>query len=145
MVKSALKSKGSTSLFADENQNDKVVQKSILVVEDSITSRTLLKNILESTGYLVTTAIDGLEGFTKLKEGEFNVVISDIEMPRMNGFELTTKIRSNKKTAEIPVILITSLSKREDREKGIDAGANAYIIKSSFDQSNLLEILDRFI
>ncbi len=145
LFKSALKSKGSTSLFVDENQNDKAVQKSILVVEDSITSRTLLKNILESTGYLVTTAIDGLEGFTKLKEGEFNVVISDIEMPRMNGFELTTKIRSNKKTAEIPVILITSLSKREDREKGIDAGANAYIIKSSFDQSNLLEILDRFI
>ncbi len=63
----------------------------------------------------------------------------------MNGFELTTKIRSNKKTAEIPVILITSLSKRKDREKGIDVGANAYIIKSSFDQSNLLEILDRFI
>ncbi len=145
LVKSALKSKGSTSLFADENQNDKVVQKSILVVEDSITSRTLLKNILESTGYLVTTAIDGLEGFTKLKEGEFDVVVSDVEMPRMNGFELTAKIRSNKKTAEIPVILITSLSKREDREKGIDAGANAYIIKSSFDQSNLLEILDRFI
>ena len=145
LFKSALKSKGSTSLLVDENQNDKEVQKSILVVEDSITSRTLLKNILESAGYLVTTAIDGLEGFTKLKEGEFNVVVSDIEMPRMNGFELTAKIRSNKKTAEMPVILITSLSKREDREKGIDAGANAYIIKSSFDQSNLLEILDRFI
>ena len=121
------------------------LKKSIIVVEDSITSRMLLKNILETAGYLVTTAIDGIDGFTKLKEGEFDGVVSDIDMPRMNGFDLTAKIRSDKILSEIPVVLVTSLSKREDRERGIDVGANAYIIKSSFDQSNLLEILERLI
>lgn len=129
-----------------KNQESKVKeQRSILIVEDSITSRTLIKNILETSGYLVTVAVDGVDGFTKLKEGSFNAVVTDVEMPRMNGFELTTKIRADKDSANLPVVLVTSLSKREDREKGIDVGANAYIIKSSFDQSNLLEVLDRLI
>lgn len=135
----------SASPIALENRDDEEKQNSVLVVEDSITSRMLLKNILEATGYHVETAIDGADGFIKLKEGEFNAVVSDIEMPRMNGFELTAKIRADKKMADMPVILVTSLSKPEDKEKGIDVGANAYIIKSSFDQSNLLEILDRLI
>ncbi|OYT17112.1 MAG: hybrid sensor histidine kinase/response regulator [Bacteroidetes bacterium 4572_77] len=145
LFKSAHNSNGYAPSIAENDQLDENAVKSVLVVEDSITSRMLIKNILEAAGYVVTTAIDGVEGFTKLQEGEFSVVVSDVEMPRMNGFELTAKIRSNKKTANIPIILITSLSKREDKEKGIDAGANAYIVKSSFDQSNLLEILDRFI
>ncbi len=120
-------------------------RKSILVAEDSITSRMLLKNILEASGYHVKTAVDGQEAYTTLKTEEFNLVVSDVEMPRMNGFELTAKIRSDKKIEETPVILVTSLDSREDREKGIDAGANAYIIKSSFDQSNLLEVVERLI
>ncbi len=145
LFKSAINNKGNVAALSDDINADENAVKSILVVEDSITSRMLIKNILEAAGYLVTTAIDGVEGFTKLQEGEFNVVVSDVEMPRMNGFELTAKIRSNKKTANIPIILITSLSKQEHREKGIEAGANAYIVKGSFDQSNLLEILDRFV
>ncbi|MBI9068214.1 MAG: hybrid sensor histidine kinase/response regulator [Salinivirgaceae bacterium] len=145
LFKSSLKSTGTVSRLSDNAKPDELVQQSILVVEDSITSRTLLKNILEAANYKVTTAIDGLEGFTKLKEGNFNAVVSDVEMPRMNGFELTAKIRADKKHAELPVILVTSLSKREDKEKGIDVGASAYIVKSSFDQSNLLEILERLI
>jgi len=120
-------------------------RRSILVAEDSITSRMLLKSILEGAGYGVKTAVDGSEAFTTLKTGEFDLVISDIEMPRMNGFELTRKIRSDKKYADIPVILVTSLEAQEDREKGIDAGANAYIVKTSFDQSNLLEVVRRMI
>jgi len=63
----------------------------------------------------------------------------------MNGFDLTAKIRADREASDMPVVLVTSLSKREDKERGIDVGANAYIIKSSFDQSNLLEILDRLI
>ena len=82
---------------------------------------------------------------TLKKEEIFDAVVSDIEMPRMNGFELTMKIRADKVMSEIPVILVTSLSKTEDREKGIEVGANAYIIKSNFDQSNLLEILERLV
>jgi len=126
---------------ADEGKEEK----RILVVEDSITSRMLIKSILEGAGYSVKTAVDGSEAYTTLKTGEFDLVVSDIEMPKSDGFELTKKIRSDKKYAEIPVILVTGLETQEDREKGIDAGANAYIVKSSFDQSNLLEVIKRMI
>jgi two-component system chemotaxis sensor kinase CheA len=118
---------------------------SILVVEDSITSRMLLKNILEAAGYQVQTAVDGVEAFTALKEGHFDLVVSDIEMPRMNGFDLTAKIRSDEKLADMPLILVTSLSDPKDRERGIEVGADAYMVKSSFDQSNLLDVVQRLI
>lgn len=118
---------------------------SVLLVEDSITARALLKNILETAGYLVTTAVDGVDAYTKLRENEFQIVVSDVEMPRMNGFDLTAKIRADKKLSEVPVVLVTALEKREDKEKGIDVGANAYIVKSSFEQNNLLEVISRFI
>jgi two-component system chemotaxis sensor kinase CheA len=127
-------------LVAEETE-----KKSILVVEDSITARALLKNILESAGYDVKSAVDGLDAYTMLRAEDFGLVVSDVDMPRMNGFELTTKIRSDKRLAELPVILVTALDSREDRERGIDVGANAYIVKSSFDQSNLLEVIKRLI
>jgi len=120
-------------------------KKSVLVVEDSITSRMLLKNILETYGYLVVTAVDGIDAMTRLKTEKFDAVVSDVDMPRMNGFNLTEKIRGDKKLAELPVVLVTALESREDRERGIDVGANAYIVKSSFDQSNFLETLRRLI
>lgn len=120
-------------------------QRSILVAEDSITSRALLKNILESAGFRVTTAADGIDAYTTLKAGSFDLVVSDVEMPRMDGFDLAAKIRADKHLAALPVVLVTALESREHRERGIDAGANAYIVKSSFDQSNLLEVIGRFI
>jgi len=119
--------------------------KTLLIVEDSFTSRTLLKNILEATGYDVYTAIDGQDGFDQLKSKTFDAVISDIQMPRMDGITLTRRIRSDKELMAIPVILVTSLDARQDRELGMEAGANAYIVKSSFDQSNLLEVLERLL
>ncbi|MDK9706080.1 MAG: response regulator [Desulforhopalus sp.] len=115
----------------------------VLVAEDSITARMMLKNILESSGYIVQTVVDGMDAFTALNNRDFDLVVSDVEMPRMNGFELTTKIRADNKFSEMPVILVTALESREDRERGIDCGANAYIVKSSFDQSNLLEVIGR--
>jgi two-component system chemotaxis sensor kinase CheA len=118
-------------------------QKAILMAEDSITSRMLLKGILESAGYRVKTAVDGLAAWTLLRTEDFDLVISDVEMPRMNGFDLTAHIRADKKLAEKPVVLVTALASQEDRERGIDVGANAYIVKSSFDQSNLLEVVRR--
>jgi two-component system chemotaxis sensor kinase CheA len=120
-------------------------RKSILVAEDSITARTLLKNILEAAGYDVKTAVDGIDGFTQLKSGEFDIVVSDVDMPRMNGFDLAARIRADKKISDLPVVLVTALESREDRERGIDAGADAYIVKSSFDQGNLLEAIRRLI
>lgn len=120
-------------------------RKSILVVEDSIAARTLLKNILESAGYQVKTAIDGVDAFTVLRTEDFDMVVSDVDMPRMNGFDLTAKVRADKKLSDLPVVLVTALESREDRERGIDVGANAYIVKSSFDQSNLLEVVRRLL
>jgi two-component system chemotaxis sensor kinase CheA len=120
-------------------------RKPVLVVEDSITARSLLKNILESAGYDVQTAVDGVDALTALKAGEFELVVSDVDMPRMNGFDLTARIRADKKLGDLPVVLVTALESREDRERGIDIGANAYIVKSSFDQSNLLETVRRLI
>ena len=117
----------------------------ILVADDSITSRTLLKNILETAGYLVKTAVDGMDAATQVRSEEFDLVVSDVDMPRLSGFELTAKIRGDKKIAGLPVVLVTALESREDRERGIDSGANAYIVKSSFDQSNLLEVVRRLL
>jgi len=119
--------------------------RSILVVEDSITSRSLLKNILDSSGYGVKTAVDGVDALTALKTGTFDLVVSDVQMPRMDGFELVAKIRADKKLSELPVVLVTALETREDRERGIDVGANAYIVKSSFEQSNLLEVVRQLL
>ena len=143
LLKSAIKE--STFVIKQTDVEKENGKKSVLVVEDSITSRMLLKNILETAGYDVVTAIDGVEGFTKLKEENFDLVLSDVDMPRMNGFDLTTKIRSDEILVEKPIVLVTSLSKREDRERGMEVGANAYIVKSSFDQSNLLEVIDRLV
>ena len=115
----------------------------LLVVEDSITSRMLLKGILESAGYRVKTAVDGMEAFAMLRSEPFDLVVSDVEMPRMNGFDLVSRIRADRALADLPVILVTALESREDRERGIDAGASAYLVKGSLDQSNLLEAVRR--
>lgn len=135
----------SLAMAADLETRKHALPKSVLVVEDSFTSRTLLKNILEASGYRVATAIDGEDGFHQLKTRDFDAVVSDVEMPKMDGFALTRKIREDAVLARKPVVLVTSLDSREDREKGVEAGADAYIVKSSFDQSNLLEVLERLM
>lgn len=135
----------SGSGFTDICENGDKKKKNILVVEDSITARTLLKNIFQSSGYDVTTAVNGLEGFNLLQHDRFDLVVSDVEMPEMNGFELTEKIRANEKTTDLPVILVTALASALDRERGMKAGASAYIVKSSLEQSSLLDIVERLI
>jgi two-component system chemotaxis sensor kinase CheA len=119
--------------------------KSVLVVEDSITARMLLKNILESAGYAVKTAVDGVDALTLVRTEPFDLVVSDVEMPRMNGFDLTARIRADKKLADLPVVLVTALASPEDRERGVEAGADAYLVKSSFDQTNLLDVVQRLL
>jgi len=120
-------------------------QKSILVAEDSITIRTLLRNFIESAGYIVKTAVDGQEAYGFLQHENFDLIVSDIEMPRMNGFELTAKIRDDKKYTDIPIILVTALETADDKQRGMEVGANAYIVKSSFEKSNLIETIQRLI
>jgi two-component system chemotaxis sensor kinase CheA len=119
------------------------VSKRVLVAEDSITSRMLIKGILESAGYTVKTAVDGLDAFTQLRTGKFDVLVSDVEMPRLNGFDLTARVRADAELRALPVVLVTALASREDRERGVEVGANAYLVKSNLDQSNLLEALER--
>jgi two-component system, chemotaxis family, sensor kinase CheA len=120
-------------------------RRSLLVVEDSITSRSLLKNILETAGYDVTVAVDGIDALTILRSGRFDLVVSDVEMPRMDGFDLTAKIRSDQRLAATPVVLVTALESRAHKERGIDVGANAYIVKSRFDGNSLLDTIRRLL
>lgn len=145
LMKSAVSVAASARRTSGKAEKVESKRKSILIAEDSITSRTLLKNILESAGYAVKTTVDGADALSELRAGDYELLVSDVEMPRMNGFELTAKVREDTRLAELPVVLVTSLDSREDRERGIDAGANAYIVKSSFDQSNLLETVRRMI
>jgi len=126
-------------------EKEEMKQKSVMVAEDSITSRMLLKDILESAGFIVKTAVDGAEALSFIREGEYDLLVSDIDMPRMNGFELTEKIRGDKNLKELPVVLVTALKSREDRERGMEVGANAYIEKSSFNPQNLLDVVGRLI
>lgn len=146
LLKSAVKFAAAPAAEKHVSERPREADKqSILVVEDSITSRSLLKSILESAGYRVATAVDGADGYTTLKTGTFDLIVSDVEMPRMDGFDLTAKVRADKQLGKLPVVLVTALETREHRERGIDVGANAYIVKSSFDQSNLLEVIRRLI
>jgi two-component system chemotaxis sensor kinase CheA len=149
LIKSArklLNSGGAAVKIDTKNSEDLVTQKPmILLVEDSIATRTQEKRILEAAGYEVITAVDGLDGFNKLKTQNFDAVISDIQMPNLDGLSLTAKIRENSEYNELPIILVTSLASDEDKRRGAEAGANAYITKSSFNQKVLLETLRRLI
>lgn len=145
LLKSAVLAAGKIDLVAAAPASRGRKRKSVLVVEDSITARTLLRNILTSAGFAVVTAIDGIDGLMALQSNAFDLVVSDVQMPRMNGLELTAKIREKKEFAEIPIILVTGLESPEDRKKGVEAGANAYIVKSSFDQGDLLSVIRRMI
>jgi len=133
------------SMKAKVDKPDQVRQKRVLVVEDSITVRNMLRNYLESAGFAVKTAVDGQDGYEKLQAEEVDIVVLDVEMPRMNGFELTMKIRENVSLGQMPVILVTALDSQEDRRRGMEAGANAYIVKSSFEKSNLIDTINRLV
>ncbi|HZT09073.1 MAG TPA: response regulator [Chloroflexota bacterium] len=117
----------------------------ILAADDSITTRSLMRNILEAAGYRVRVAVDGMDAWTTLKSERCDLLVSDVDMPRMNGFELTARVRRDPALESLPVVLVTALDSREDKERGIEAGANAYVVKSDMEQSNLLEIIRRLV
>lgn len=117
----------------------------IVVADDSFTTRTLEKNILEAAGYRVRAAADGMEAWTLLQSEQANLLVSDVNMPRMDGFELITRMRQDERFKHLPAILMTSLDSREDRERGIQAGADAYFIKSAFNEESLLAAIRRLI
>ena len=122
-----------------------LAKRRILVVDDSITTRTLEQSVLEAAAYDVLTAVDGADAWRMLQEHGCDLVVSDIEMPRMDGFALCEAIRGSKRFKELPVVLVTALETPQHRERGLEVGADAYIGKSSFDQQNLLDTISQLI
>lgn len=128
-----------------EKKTEERKRKTVLLVDDSITTRAQLKRILEGAGYEVEQAIDGVDAYNKLGGRHFDALVADILMPNMDGLTLTSKVRKEEKYCELPIILVTSLSSDEDKKRGIDAGANAYITKPAFDQKVFIDTLRRLI
>ncbi len=116
----------------------------ILLAEDSIVTRTQEKRMLEGAGFEVITAVDGQDAFNKLGTTVIDAVVSDVEMPNLTGLELTAKIRQQPQYKDLPVILVTSLATDEDRKRGMEVGADAYLTKPKFDQTMFLETIRRF-
>jgi CheY-like chemotaxis protein len=117
----------------------------VLVVEDSVGVRELQRAILESAGYDVTTAVDGAEGAARLVDEPADLVLSDVEMPGMDGFALTRTIRRTKGWEQVPVVIMTSRGSDDDQRAGLDAGASAYLLKTEFDQEQLVETVRRLV
>jgi two-component system sensor histidine kinase and response regulator WspE len=116
----------------------KVVQKSVLVVDDSLTVRETERQLLETAGYDVEVAVDGADGWNAVRLGKFDLVVSDLDMPRMNGFELVKRIRADARLQRLPVIIVSYKDREEDRIKGMEAGADYYLTKSSFQDDTFL-------
>ncbi len=114
----------------------------IMVVDDSPTTRAIMRNVFTAAGYSVVTATDGIDALERLRSHPVHLVVSDIEMPRLNGFDLTRQIKSK---FGLPVILVTGREKEEHRREGMEAGADAYVIKSTFEGEGLLEIVEQWV
>ncbi len=113
----------------------------MLVVDDSLNTREIEKDVLQAYGYHVTLAEDGVDGLRKAMEGDFDAILTDVEMPHMDGFTLTARLREEDKYRDTPIVIITSREKEEDKRRGMQVGADAYIVKGDFDQNNLVETL----
>jgi two-component system sensor histidine kinase and response regulator WspE len=120
-------------------------RKKILVVEDSLTVRELEKKVLENYGYEVLAAVDGLDGFNKAREFKPDLVVTDIEMPHINGFELISLLKKDKALAEVPTIIVSFREREEDKRRGMEVGADLYMTKSQYDNKTLLEAIARLI
>ena len=118
---------------------------SLLVVDDALTVRELQRSILERNGYHVITASDGVEAMAVLAEGPVDLVLTDVEMPRMDGFALTEAIRAHPSRGNVPVLILTSRASEEDRQHGLEVGADGYIVKSAFNEAALLSAVERLL
>ena len=113
-------------------------RKRILVVDDSLTVREVERKLLETQGYEVTVAVDGMDGWNNLQGGTFDLIVSDIDMPRMNGIDLVRKIKADPIFKSLPIMIVSYKDREEDRLRGLEAGANYYLTKSSFHDETLL-------
>jgi chemotaxis protein histidine kinase CheA/CheY-like chemotaxis protein len=120
-------------------------KKTILLAEDVLSTAMLEKSILESVGYAVVIARDGQEALQKASQENFDLVITDVLMPRMDGFELVRRLRGERRYADVPILILTTRESDEDKRKGMEAGANAYLLKSDFTSEGLLETMERLL
>jgi two-component system chemotaxis sensor kinase CheA len=145
VIRSALRRAPAERLAASSEEEARAARKRVLVVEDSVTTRTLERSILEAAGYEVAVAVDGVEAWQVLQERGTDVVVADVEMPRLDGFALTEAIRGSKRFRDLPVILLTALETERDKARGLAVGADAYLVKSAFDQKNLIETITQLL
>jgi two-component system, chemotaxis family, sensor histidine kinase and response regulator WspE len=117
----------------------------ILVVDDSITVRELERQLLESHGYQVDVAVDGMDGWNTVRSGNYDLVVSDVDMPRMDGIELVRRIKQDARLKNLPVVIVSYKDREEDRLRGLDAGANYYLTKSSFHDQTFLHAIEDLI
>ncbi|WOO39698.1 hybrid sensor histidine kinase/response regulator [Rubellicoccus peritrichatus] len=122
-----------------------VRRKRVLVVDDSITVRETERQLLQNAGYDVEVAVDGADGWNAVRLGDFDLVVSDIDMPRLNGFEFVKKIRSDNRLGRTPVVIVSYKDREEDRMKGLDAGADFYLTKSAFQDDTFIEAVEELI
>ncbi len=128
-----------------ESAHKSAVGRRILVVDDSITVREVERRLLENHGYKVDVAVDGMDGWNRARESRPGLVITDIDMPRMNGIELVTRLKKDLALKDIPVMIVSYKDREEDRLKGLEAGADYYLTKSSFHDASLLEAVRRLL
>ena len=121
------------------------LKKKILVVDDSLTTRSLCSHALEAAGYNTTSVVDGKKAWALFQAEAFDCVVTDIIMPEMDGIELTQRIKTNNKYSHIPVIIVSLLDSINDKQRGLEAGANAFLVKSEFDTHSLIEIMESLI
>ena len=125
-------------LAAQESERPIRAPKRILVVDDSITVRELERQLLENRGYIVDIAVDGVDGWNAVRSAHYDLVVSDIDMPRMDGIQLVEHIKADVRLRVIPVVIVSYKDREEDRIRGLDAGANFYLTKSSFHDKTFL-------
>lgn len=114
-------------------------RKHVLVVDDSLTVRELERKLLDKQGYAVTVAVDGMDGWNALRGAAFDLVVTDVDMPRMDGIELVTLIKRDAVLKTLPVMIVSYKDRDEDRRRGLDAGADYYLAKSSFHDDALID------
>jgi two-component system sensor histidine kinase and response regulator WspE len=113
-------------------------RKHVLVVDDSLTVRELERKLLDSRGYAVDIAVDGMDGWNAVRTGHYDLVITDVDMPRLDGIELLTLIRKDTRIKSLPVIIVSYKDRQKDRQRGLEAGADHYLTKGSFHDESFI-------
>jgi len=125
--------------ISSNNMQETISRKRVLVVDDSLTVREIEKKLLESRDYIVDIAVDGVDGWNTVRSRDYDLVISDIDMPRMNGIEFITMIKNDAALRSIPVMMVSYKDRPEDKQKGLEAGADYYLTKGSFHDDTLID------